>query len=143
MFSSNILCFMSNFSFKGDTLYRSIPSGWIDLFIPPDSLKGDTISRDTGTKQKNAEWIHMVTKETQQLSGECSSNIHCQLLYGRYFSDLDYQLLYCRYFSDINFHYKGYSSAILFVSYFMADVSATLAINAKYSRNSVIRPCIC
>jgi len=41
---------MSNFSFKGDTLYRLIPSGAIDLFIPPDSLEGDTISRDTGTK---------------------------------------------------------------------------------------------
>jgi len=40
MFSINILCFMYNFSFKGDTLYRLIPSGGIDLFIPPDSLMG-------------------------------------------------------------------------------------------------------
>src|SRR6218665_3014083 len=40
MFSINILCFMSNFSFKGDTLYRMIPSGGIDLFIPTDSLIG-------------------------------------------------------------------------------------------------------
>src|SRR6218665_4040276 len=40
MFISNILRFMSNFSFKGDTLYRSIPSRGIDLFIPPDSLMG-------------------------------------------------------------------------------------------------------
>ena len=49
MFSINILCFISNFSFKGDTLYWLIPSGGIDLFIPPDSLMGETISRDTGT----------------------------------------------------------------------------------------------
>jgi len=27
MFSINILCFMYNFSFKGDTLYRLISSG--------------------------------------------------------------------------------------------------------------------
>jgi len=39
---------MSNFIFKGDTLYRLISSGGIDLFIPPDSVMGDTISRDTG-----------------------------------------------------------------------------------------------
>src|SRR6218665_1425146 len=45
MFSINILCFMSSFSFNGDTLYRLIPSGGIDLFIPPESLMGDTISR--------------------------------------------------------------------------------------------------
>jgi len=31
---------MSNFSFKGDALYRLIPSGGIDLFISPDSLMG-------------------------------------------------------------------------------------------------------
>jgi len=31
---------MSDYSFKGDTLYRFIPSGGIDLFIPPDSLMG-------------------------------------------------------------------------------------------------------
>jgi len=48
MFSINILCFMSNVSFEGDILYRLIPSEGIDLFIPPDSLMGDTISRDTG-----------------------------------------------------------------------------------------------
>jgi len=48
MFSIDILSFMSNFSFKGGTLYRLIPSWGIDLFIPPDSLMGDTISRDTG-----------------------------------------------------------------------------------------------
>src|SRR6218665_107904 len=29
IFSINILCFMSNLSFKGDTLYRLIPSGGI------------------------------------------------------------------------------------------------------------------
>jgi len=42
MFSINILCFVSNFSFNGDTLYRLIPSGARDLFIPrtPDSLMG-------------------------------------------------------------------------------------------------------
>src|SRR6218665_1194585 len=34
MFSIKILCLMSNLSFKGDTLYRLIPSGGIDLFIP-------------------------------------------------------------------------------------------------------------
>ena len=39
---------MFNFSFKGDTLYRLIPSGEIDLFIPRIVLWGDTISRDTG-----------------------------------------------------------------------------------------------
>src|SRR6218665_799193 len=33
--------FTCNFSFKGDTLYRLIPSG-VDLFIPPDSLMRDT-----------------------------------------------------------------------------------------------------
>jgi len=27
LFGINILCFMSNFNFKGDTLYRLIPSG--------------------------------------------------------------------------------------------------------------------
>src|SRR6218665_3043955 len=43
MFSINVLCFMSNFSFKGDTLYWLIPSGGIDL-----SLCGDKISWDTG-----------------------------------------------------------------------------------------------
>jgi len=32
---------MSNFCFKGDTLYRLIPSEGIDLFIPPDSLMGE------------------------------------------------------------------------------------------------------
>src|SRR6218665_3440143 len=48
MFSINILCFMSNFSFKGDTLYRLIPSMGIDLFIPRIVLWGDTISRDNG-----------------------------------------------------------------------------------------------
>src|SRR6218665_2061412 len=47
MFSINILRFMSNFSFNGDTLYRAIPSGGIDLFIPRIVLWGDTISRDT------------------------------------------------------------------------------------------------
>ena len=31
---------MSNFSFKGGTLYRLIPSAGIDLFIPLDSLMG-------------------------------------------------------------------------------------------------------
>src|SRR6218665_2579194 len=40
MLSINILCFMSKFSFKGDTLYRLIPSGWIDLFILVHSLMG-------------------------------------------------------------------------------------------------------
>ena len=40
---------MSNISFKGDTLYRYSPFGGIDLFIHPDSLRGDIISRDTGT----------------------------------------------------------------------------------------------
>ena len=40
MFSLNILCFMSNFSFKGDPVYRLILSRGIDLFIPPDSLMG-------------------------------------------------------------------------------------------------------
>ena len=40
MFSSNILCFMSSFSFKGDTLYRLILSGGIDLFIPRIVLRG-------------------------------------------------------------------------------------------------------
>jgi len=40
MFSINILRFMPNFIFKEDTLYRLIPSGEIDLFIPLDSLKG-------------------------------------------------------------------------------------------------------
>ena len=50
MFNINRLCFMSNFSFKVDTLYRIIPSGdRLSLFIPPDSLMGDTISPDTGT----------------------------------------------------------------------------------------------
>src|SRR6218665_247054 len=48
MFSINILGFVSNFSFKWDTLCRLIPSGGIDLFIPPNSVMGDTISRDTG-----------------------------------------------------------------------------------------------
>src|SRR6218665_2619429 len=48
MFSINILGFMSNFNFKGDTVYRLIPSGGIDLFIPPDSRMGDVISRDSG-----------------------------------------------------------------------------------------------
>ena len=38
MFSINILCFMFNFSFKGDTLYRLIPSDGIDLLISQDSL---------------------------------------------------------------------------------------------------------
>jgi len=33
------------------TLYLLIPSGGIDLFIPPDSLMGDTISQDTGTRR--------------------------------------------------------------------------------------------
>jgi len=41
---------MSNFSLKGDTLCRLIPSAGIDLFIPPDSLMGGTISRDTVSK---------------------------------------------------------------------------------------------
>jgi len=49
MFSIKIVCFMFNFSFKGDTLYRLIPSG-DRLIHPPDSLKGDTISRDTGSE---------------------------------------------------------------------------------------------
>jgi len=31
---------MSNFSFKGNTLYRLIPSGGIDLFIPRIVLWG-------------------------------------------------------------------------------------------------------
>jgi len=31
---------MSNFSFKGDTLYQLIPSGGIELGIPPFSLMG-------------------------------------------------------------------------------------------------------
>jgi len=48
MFSINILLFMYNFSFKGDTLYRLIPSRGIDLFIPRIVLWKDTISRDTG-----------------------------------------------------------------------------------------------
>jgi len=51
MFSLNILCFMSNYSFKGDTLYRLIPSGGIVLFIPRIVLWGDTISWDTGEKE--------------------------------------------------------------------------------------------
>jgi len=50
MFSINILCVMAKFSFKKDALYRLIPSGGTDLFIPQNSLKGDTIARDTGTK---------------------------------------------------------------------------------------------
>ena len=33
MFNINILDFMYNFGFKGDTLYRFIPSGGIDLII--------------------------------------------------------------------------------------------------------------
>ena len=40
MFSINILCFMSHSNFKGDTLYRLIPSGGIDLFISPDRRMG-------------------------------------------------------------------------------------------------------
>ena len=40
MFSINILRFMSNFSFKGDTLYRLIPSGVIGLLIPGWSYGG-------------------------------------------------------------------------------------------------------
>jgi len=35
-----ILCFMSNFSFKGGILFRRIPFGGIHLFVPPDSLMG-------------------------------------------------------------------------------------------------------
>jgi len=46
---------MSNFSFKGDTLYRLIPSVGIDLFIPQIVLWGDTISRDTGIGIKSTE----------------------------------------------------------------------------------------
>src|SRR6218665_2424480 len=49
MFSINILCVMSNFSFKGDTLCRLIPSGGIDLFTPRIVFCEDTISRDTGS----------------------------------------------------------------------------------------------
>src|SRR5688572_29806952 len=33
-----------------DTLNRFIPSGGINSFIPPDSLRTDTLFRDTGTK---------------------------------------------------------------------------------------------
>src|SRR6218665_585821 len=40
MFGINILWLMYNFSFKGDALYRLIPSGEINLLIPPDSLMG-------------------------------------------------------------------------------------------------------
>jgi len=42
MFSINILCVISNFIFKGDTIYRVIPSGGIGdrLIHPPDSLMG-------------------------------------------------------------------------------------------------------
>ena len=58
MFSINILCFMSNFSFKGDTLYRLIQSGGIDLFIPRIVLWRDTISRDTGYGKLRRWGIH-------------------------------------------------------------------------------------
>jgi len=54
MFDINIFCFMSNFSFKGDTLYQLIPSG-DGLIHLPDSLIGDTISRDTGAKRFHRE----------------------------------------------------------------------------------------
>ena len=52
MFSINILCFMSNFSFKGDTLVDSIRG--IDLFVPRDSLmEGISITaRTTGDENK-------------------------------------------------------------------------------------------
>jgi len=40
---------MYNFSFKGETLYRLIPSGGIDLFIPRIVLWVVTVSWDTGS----------------------------------------------------------------------------------------------
>jgi len=40
MLSLDKLCFMSNISFKGDILYRSSPSGVIDILTPLDSVKG-------------------------------------------------------------------------------------------------------
>jgi len=43
---------MSNFSFKGDTLYRLIPSEGIDLFITP-VLGGYNI---TGLGKTDANW---------------------------------------------------------------------------------------
>lgn len=39
MFIFDMLCFMSNFSFKGAILYRLIPSG-VQNYSPPDSLIG-------------------------------------------------------------------------------------------------------
>src|SRR6218665_3740975 len=49
MFSINILCFMSNFGFKGDTLYRLIPTGGYIYSSSRIVLWGDTISWDTGS----------------------------------------------------------------------------------------------
>ena len=46
---------MYNFSFKGDTLYRLITSGGIDLFIPRIVLWGDTISLDIGKRDSPCE----------------------------------------------------------------------------------------
>jgi len=61
MFSIYILCFMSNFSFKGDTLFRLNPSGGIDLFIPRIILWWDTISRETGAEKFSEIYIAMIT----------------------------------------------------------------------------------
>jgi len=52
---------MSNFSFKGDFLYRLIPSGGIDLFI--------SISRDTGMSLNYAQGCAGVTKYSVPYTG--------------------------------------------------------------------------
>jgi len=99
MFSINILRFISNFSFKGDTLYRLIPSGVIDLFIPPDSLRGDIISRDTGIKraiekdQKSAGLGYLFTYELKRPS-VLHSRINSSMIISNIISDYMHDIIH-------------------------------------------------
>jgi len=86
MFSINILCVTSNFSFKEDTLNRLIPSGGIDLFIPRIVLWRDTISRDTGSPIRSvgspiggasSQNIGAGSQIRLNLSPACTSSILC------------------------------------------------------------------
>ena len=94
MFSINILWFMSNFSFKGYTLYRLIPSREIDLFIPPDSLMGGY--NITGHRRQDSlklvkimslrlhAWIPNVMIERVKVW-----RVHCPLFFANEFSAVD------------------------------------------------------